>query len=126
MKTVLIANDSRFARIRLRDQLVDASCFVLEADHGADVFRQLDRSPIDAMILNLTLPGIDGLRLTRALRADGWRFPILITCIDLLPAAQGELESLGAAHIRMASFNPDAVVSRLQRLQPLAPITRSA
>ena len=50
-------------------------------DSAADGIRGLEKaqaSPFDAIVLDVMLPGIDGLQVARRLRAAGVRTPILM------------------------------------------------
>ncbi|MEW6118671.1 MAG: LytTR family DNA-binding domain-containing protein [Pseudomonadota bacterium] len=63
---VLIVDDEAPARHRLRDVLADCASelpvdVVGEADNGFDAVAQVQRSPVDAVLLDIRMPGMDGL-----------------------------------------------------------------
>jgi two-component system response regulator AlgR len=63
---VLIVDDEAPARHRLRDVLADCSAelpvdIVGEADNGLDALNQAQRLPVDAVLLDIRMPGMDGL-----------------------------------------------------------------
>jgi two-component system response regulator AlgR len=63
---VLIVDDEAPARHRLRDVLVDCADqlpveIVGEADNGLDALNQVQQRPVDAVLLDIRMPGMDGL-----------------------------------------------------------------
>jgi two-component system response regulator AlgR len=63
---VLIVDDEAPARHRLRDVLADCAPdlpvdVVGEADNGRDAIEQAQRRPVDAVLLDIRMPGMDGL-----------------------------------------------------------------
>lgn len=70
LPTILVVDDDREIRTLLADYL-DANGFrTLIATGGSDMRRVLEASRIDLIVLDLTLPGEDGLTICRNLRAD--------------------------------------------------------
>jgi len=93
---------------------------------GDDALAAIRRAPPDLLLVDLMLPGMDGLELTRALKrgADTARIPIV-----MLTARTEEVDrivglELGADDYIAKPFSPREVVLRvkavLRRLQPLA------
>lgn len=63
---VLIVDDEAPARHRLRDVLADCAAelpvdIVGEAENGLDALDQAQRQPVDAVLLDIRMPGMDGL-----------------------------------------------------------------
>jgi len=70
---LLLVDDEPLARSRLRTLLADctapAAQVAAEAGNAAQAMEQLRRQPIDAALLDIHMPGADGLALAQALRA---------------------------------------------------------
>lgn len=70
-KTVLLADDDPYGRAIVRTWLQKHDVQVIEAAHGQAVLDHLAASsPCDALVLDLNMPGLNGLQTTRAIRAQ--------------------------------------------------------
>jgi two-component system OmpR family response regulator len=65
---VLVVDDEPRIRTMLRHYLVDEGFKVSDAGDGADMRAVLEREAIDLVLLDLMMPGEDGLSLTRYIR----------------------------------------------------------
>ncbi|MBQ0957688.1 response regulator transcription factor [Ideonella sp. 4Y11] len=70
--TVLIVDDEPLARMRLRGLLADATQprlqVLAEAGSAAEALHALARQPVDLVLLDIHMPGLDGLGLAERLR----------------------------------------------------------
>ena len=126
MITVLLAHDSNFVRAMTGLALRAEGYHVVEVVDGAAALAAIAAHRPAVVIANLVLPRLDGLALTRAVRADGWQTPVIITAIDLPDGVQAELESLGASFVEMDTFRPADVIARLRQVLPQGAPARSA
>jgi two-component system, OmpR family, response regulator MprA len=83
---MLVVDDECGLRQSLRRSLTLDGYHVLLAENGREALVALARETIDAVILDVNMPVMDGLETCRALRASGNRVPILML------TARGELE----------------------------------
>ncbi|GAA0752566.1 response regulator transcription factor [Ideonella azotifigens] len=71
---LLIVDDEPLARMRLRSLLADCAApsveVVGEAGSASEALHLLARQPADAVLLDIHMPGIDGLELARRLRSS--------------------------------------------------------
>lgn len=67
---VLVVDDEALARARLRTQLEAAqpACVVSEAEQAAQALVQIAQEPCDLVLLDIHMPGLDGLGLAAQLR----------------------------------------------------------
>jgi two-component system, OmpR family, response regulator MprA len=75
---ILIVDDDRALRDALRRTLVLGGYDTLQAADGEDALAQVSAAAPDAVVLDVGLPDIDGLEVSRRLRAAGNRVPILM------------------------------------------------
>ena len=75
---VLVVDDERAVRESLRRALELEGYQVELAADGEDALERLGADPADAAILDVLMPGIDGLEVCRRLRADGNSVPVLM------------------------------------------------
>jgi two-component system OmpR family response regulator len=83
------------------------------AADGAGMQRQLDAHRIDLVVLDLSLPGVDGLTLAHALRA-GSRIPIIMLTGRSHPTDRIIGLEMGADDYMSKPFEPRELVARIQ------------
>jgi DNA-binding response OmpR family regulator len=113
MKTVLVVDDEPRIVQLARDYLEHAGFAVLAAGDGRTALQLARTRRPDLVVLDLGLPGLDGLDVTRALRADG-NLPIV-----MLTARDDELDKLlglelGADDYLTKPFSPRELVARVR------------
>jgi DNA-binding NarL/FixJ family response regulator len=70
-KTMLVEDSPSFRQLvktNLRDQF--PSMDIIEAADGVEAFQKIDAYPPNLILMDVTLPGEDGLELTRKIKAD--------------------------------------------------------
>ncbi len=126
-QTVLIVEDDDSTRQMLRQMLERAGWQVADAASGEAGLERLAAQPADLILLDLTLPGINGLTFAQTLRrSDTWRnIPIIvITAADLSPVERAELNSYVEAVLEKGATSRDALLSEVRALM-LAPVERA-
>ena len=68
---ILVVDDRSPVREVLREQLSDLGYGVIEASDGVEALSSLKRGPVDLVVSDLRMPGMDGLELLKELRKDG-------------------------------------------------------
>ena len=68
---ILIVDDDRELRELIAETLSEYGYYSQAAKNGAELFAALEREPFDLILLDIMMPGEDGLSLCRRLRAPG-------------------------------------------------------
>lgn len=115
MASVLVVEDDPTTREVLRRYLSRAGLEVVEADNGRDGLAAFSRTPPDLVILDLMLPGIDGLDVCERIRRVS-AVPIMV--LTALGSESDRVVGLeqGADDYVVKPFSPREVTLRVQRL----------
>ena len=113
MQTVLVVDDEPEIVRVVRDYLEHAGFAVLTAGDGAGGLRLARSEKPDLVVLDLGLPGLDGLDVTRSLRREG-NLPVI-----MLTARADESDKLvglelGADDYLTKPFSPKELVARVR------------
>ena len=119
MKTVLIVDDEPAARYGLRRAL-EANYRIAEADSAESAREALPREQPDLVLLDVVLPGEDGLSFLRWMREQGSDVPVLVvSALDTAKTAVGALQ-LGAADYLVKGFELEELRQRVANLLKLS------
>jgi two-component system OmpR family response regulator len=115
MISILIVDDDKQIRQLLQEYLTDFGMAVVAVGDGKAMLEELNKSQFDLVILDLMLPGDDGLTLCRNLRTKS-DIPILML------TARGEAMDrvigleVGADDYIVKPFEPRELVARIQTI----------
>lgn len=70
MSTILVVDDERFNRVLLATSLKQQGYDVLMAENGLQALEIIQTTPIDIILLDLMMPGMDGFEVLRRLKAN--------------------------------------------------------
>ena len=114
---VLIVDDSRIARLTLRKALPPSlSTDIVEATNGNEALEVLKASPVDLMLLDLTMPGRDGYGVLKALQDEGRTPPpTIVVSADVQTQAVERVMQLGALAFLKKSLQPAELNEALKR-----------
>jgi two-component system phosphate regulon response regulator OmpR len=123
-KIVVVDDDARI-RDLLRRYLSQQGFDVLLAEDARALQRIMQRETVDLLVLDVMLPGEDGLSICKRLRSEGVRTPIIML------TAKGEdtdritgLE-IGADDYLGKPFNPRELLARIQAVLRRRPVAES-
>lgn len=111
---ILIVDDDESIRRGLKRQLSRVGCEVVEASSGEEALSMAPEEQPDVVLLDINMPGIDGMEVCRRLRAD----PAIgvIYVIMLTGEHNVEVESLdvGADDHIAKPYQPEALLARVR------------
>lgn len=113
MYTILICDDDRDIRRALRIYLTGEGYRVLEAENGRQALEVLEGSKADLVLMDVMMPGLDGLAATMKLR-EGSSVPVI-----LLTAKSEDTDKIlgltvGADDYVTKPFNPLELIARVK------------
>jgi DNA-binding NtrC family response regulator len=115
MKTVLIIDDEAASRYALRRAL-ENRYQIAEADSAAAARSALTADQPDLLLLDVVLPGEDGLSFLKWLRGQGHGLPVLmVSALDTAKTAVEALQ-LGAADYLVKGFDLEELRQRVANL----------
>ena len=114
-KTILIVDDEATIREVVRKYLIKEGFQVFEAIDGYEAMDAVAYEPIDLIVLDLMLPGIDGLTITRQLRQHSKKqIPIIILTARNTTNDRIRGLDMGADDYLIKPFSPGELVSRIK------------
>lgn len=114
---ILVAEDDRKVRSHVVSALAAAGHVVDQTGDGEEALWLLREYPYDAAVLDISMPGRDGVSVTRTARAAGCVVPVL------LATARGEVRDkvggldAGADDYIVKPYSTEELLARLRALQ---------
>ncbi|MFE7838472.1 response regulator transcription factor [Streptomyces sp. NPDC057474] len=115
-QNVLLAEDDRAIRHALERALTLEGYEVTAVADGVEALAQAHRTQPDVLVLDVMMPGIDGLQVCRVLRAEGDRTPILMLTALVETADRIAGLDAGADDYVVKPFDVEEVFARLRAL----------
>jgi two-component system, chemotaxis family, chemotaxis protein CheY len=113
---VLVVDDAAFMRLRACKVLQDNGHEVLQAENGADAVRQYAEHRPDAVLLDITMPEMDGLQALKEIRKiDPLARVAMVTAMGQQAIVMEALRA-GAKDFILKPFRPDRVLGALNKL----------
>jgi DNA-binding NtrC family response regulator len=120
MPTVLIVDDDAALRRAVATALIDLGHNAAQAENGEAALAWLSRHRADAVLLDLRMPGMDGLDVLRRIRTREDAPPIAV--LTAVPTSENTIEAmrLGAADHLAKPIGRDGLRALLERMLPRA------
>ncbi|UUY06996.1 response regulator [Pseudomonas sp. J452] len=119
--SLLVCDDSNMARKQLLRALpADWPVTVSQASHGQEALELLRTQHFDLLLLDLTMPVLDGYGVLTAIRAEGLQCPVIVISGDVQDEALRRVTELGALAFLKKPAEPALLQETLQRLGLLA------
>jgi two-component system, OmpR family, response regulator MprA len=113
---ILVVDDERPVRGSVRRALALEGYKVSEAEGGREALEELKARTMDAVVLDVLMPEVDGLEVCRRLRAAGDRVPVLmLTARDAVADRVAGLDA-GADDYLVKPFALDELLARVRAL----------
>lgn len=116
MARVMIVDDAAFMRMRCAKLLRDHGYDVEEAENGAEAIKKYQERRPDAVLLDITMPEMDGLAALKHIREIDPDARIAMVTAMGQQAVVIEAIKHGARDFVLKPFQPDRLLDSLQKL----------
>lgn len=121
--SLLICDDSNLARKQLLRALPTGwAVQVTQVENGQMALERIRQSPVDLMLLDLTMPVMDGYEVLAVLRAEQLKCKVIVISGDVQDEAIRRVTELGALAFLKKPVDPEQLKETLQGLA-LLPVT---
>ncbi|RKX78272.1 MAG: sigma-54-dependent Fis family transcriptional regulator, partial [Spirochaetes bacterium] len=113
---ILIVDDEKNVRVSIEKFLKLENFNCAGAENGLSAKRMIEQEVFSAAVVDLRMPGMDGLELIRWINEKGIRLPVIMI------SAHGEIQDaveamkLGAKDYIVKPFDPEELILRLKRV----------
>lgn len=119
---ILLAEDSPDSEALVRHYLKMEGADATSAHNGLEALQMAQAGNFDAILMDVQMPGMDGLEATRQLRALGFRKPIIaLTAYALQSEVQKSMDAGCTAHLTKPISRDRLVETLLATTNDLAP-----
>jgi DNA-binding NtrC family response regulator len=115
---VLVVDDESLIRWALREHLAGAGYTVLEAETGLEALAVFEQNPVSLMLLDLSLPELDGLGVLERVKRDRPTCPVIVMTAYDSPGSAERAAALGAAHFLTKPFDFDRLIGLVSTALP--------
>lgn len=120
--TILHVEDNEFNRKIVRDLLARTSYRLVEAVNGEDGVQLALREPPDLLLVDIQLPRMSGLEVTRRLRTEPAtaHVPIIVITSFALSGDDQRAREAGASYYLSKPYSPRELLEAIRRFAPEA------
>ncbi len=116
MVTILVADDSAFSRLNCKKALKPTGYDIVEAETGTQAVELFQSSSPDAVLLDVTMPGMDGISaLKKILEIDSTARIAMVSAMGQQAVVIDALKS-GAKDFVVKPFDSERVLATVEKL----------
>jgi two-component system chemotaxis response regulator CheY len=113
---ILVVDDAAFMRMRCSKLLTESGYEVVEAENGLDAIAKYKENKPDAVLLDITMPEMDGLTALKEIRKiDPEAKVAMVTAMGQQSMIMDAIKS-GAKDFVVKPFQPDRVLAAVKKL----------
>jgi len=99
MALILIIDDSSYMRGKICSILKLDGHKILEADNGLKGLQMASSNSPDCILLDIIMPGMDGLKIIKALSDQHLNIPMIVVTADIQESTRKQCMELGAVAV---------------------------
>jgi DNA-binding NtrC family response regulator len=115
MQTILIVDDKKMLRETLIDYLGETKYTYIEAESGEEALDKVRDNPIDLVLLDVNLPGIDGTRTLKLMKKIRPSIPVIGLTGELTIDIRNELIRSGAVDVHAKSAIYEKLIPAIEK-----------
>ena len=116
MAKILIVDDAEFLRVRISKMLTGEGFEIIEAENGAKAVNQYKTARPDLVLMDITMPEMDGLTALKEIRAfDAKAQVVMLTALGQESVVLEAIKS-GARDFIVKPFDRDRVMGAINKL----------
>jgi two-component system cell cycle response regulator DivK len=119
MEKVLIVDDNRASRDLIRAILKTVRCDIVEATHGQEALDLMKRGRPDLVLLDIDMPGLDGLAVVKKIREDTSLADLPVVAVTAFAMERDREKCMAAGFTAYLTKPVRAAILRLQVQQLL-------
>ncbi len=120
MPKILTIDDSKTIRMIIQRAFKEYDCTVLEAANGDEGLKAAAEHKPDLVILDITMPQMDGIQMLTQLRERGDQTPVVMLTAEGGASSVQRAQGLGIADYIAKPFQNEALVEKVAKVIPLA------
>jgi two-component system, response regulator, stage 0 sporulation protein F len=110
---ILVVDDEQHILLLCQKELEEEGYEVATKDSGEDLLEEIDQQHPDAVILDVRMPGYDGLDLLQGIRQKFYDLPVIL--FSAYDSHQGSLKAAAADYYVIKSSSLEGLKARLVR-----------
>ncbi len=107
MPAILTVDDSRAVRTIVGKQVKKLGYDVLEAEDGVQGLEQLARTAVALVLLDVTMPNMDGPTMLQKMREGGDQTPVIMLTAESTRSVVAGAMALGISDYILKPFKPE-------------------
>jgi two-component system chemotaxis response regulator CheY len=115
MAKILVVDDAEFLRVRISKVLTGSGHQVIEADNGVTAVNAYSLGHPDAVLLDITMPEMDGLAALKQIRANDPNARVVMLTALGQESIVLEAIKFGAKDFVVKPFQPERVLAAIDR-----------
>ena len=114
---ILITDDSKLLRKKLRDELEKLDCEVIEAENGKEaVLMDLQEKP-DGVILDIVMPEVGGIEALQVIKEVNPEIPVIMLSSAVTSQKLMETLKLGALDFIQKPYTSDQIRQAVEKIR---------
>ncbi len=120
MPKLLTIDDSKTIRLILARAFKEYDCTMIEAANGDEGLKAAAEQKPDVILLDITMPQMDGIQMLTLLRERGDKTPVIMLTAEGGSTSVEKATHLGISDYISKPFQNEALVEKVQKVLPLA------